>query len=367
MNPLETIIREEIRARGPMRFDRYMELALYHPEHGYYAVPRKIGREGDFFTSVSVGPLFGRLLARQILQMVELLADEPLVWVIEQGAHDGQLARDILDELSRWQAVRDRIRYMLVEPSPGFQDLQERTIGARSGDVLWAKGLDAWKAERPAGVFISNELADALPVRLIEARDGEWLERCVTVGEDDEFGWVHGPLDDDLRQAVGELPLVPVDRHRAEIGVAARDWMGKTSAFLRRGYVLTIDYGFPAAELYAPHRRDGTLTTYRDHRRGDDVLRAPGEQDITAHVDFTALARVGARSGWQALALVDQQRFLTGILQGCGLQFDAKEVRAFQTLTHPEFLGARFKALVMAKDAPTALDGLRFARVGGLE
>jgi SAM-dependent MidA family methyltransferase len=367
MNPLESIIRDEIHARGPMRFDRFMELALYDRRLGYYGGKGHIGRAGDFFTSVSVGPLFGRLLARQILQMVELLADEPLVWIVEQGAHDGQLARDILEELGRWPAIRQRIRYLIVEPSTDSQVLQEQTIGGRSGEVTWAKGLDAWKAEKPAGIFISNELVDAMPVRLIEARDEEWLERFVTAGEEGQLGWVLEPLDDDLRLAVAELPLVPVDRQRAEIGLAARRWMEEVAAFLRRGYVLTIDYGFPAAELYAPHRRDGTLTTYRNHRRGDDVLHAPGEQDITAHVDFTALARVGERSGWQTLALVDQQRFLTGILHDAGLEFDAKEVRAFQTLTHPEFLGARFKVLALAKDAPAALDGLRFARGGNWE
>jgi len=224
---------------------------------------------------------------------------------------------------------------------------------------------------KPAGVFFCNELVDALPVRLIEARNDDWLERCVTVDERD-LTWTVNEADAELRLAIGALPLVPIDGFRTEIGLAARSWANQAAGFLRRGYRLTVDYGFPASAYYAPFRRDGTLTRYRQHRRGDDVLHAPGEQDITAHVDFTALARAGENAGLETLGLVDQMHFLVGIVQDHvergGRSVDlGSDVQAWQTLTHPEHLGERFKVLIQARDAPAGLSGLRFNRGGQLD
>ena len=367
MNALGELIRQEIRTLGPMRFDRFMEVALYHPEHGYYARPRRIGRSGDFFTSVSVGPLFGRMLTWQARQMAGLLA-EPEFWIVEQGAHDGRLACDILKEARRWPDFAGRLRYLIVEPSPSHREAQEKMLAGFVERVQWVEVLANAKDEKPCGLFLSNELADALPVRLIEAKDGAWRERCVGLAEKDELTWALAEPDAELRAAIDALPLAPTDGFRTEIGLAARRWMMDAGAFLRRGYVVTIDYGFSASAYYAPFRRDGTLTCYHDHRRSDNVLDNPGRQDITAHVDFTALARAGERAGLETLALVDQQRFLTGILGAQGGPDDlGGETKAFQALTHPEHLGARFQVLAQAKDAPRSLSGLAFARPGGFD
>jgi SAM-dependent MidA family methyltransferase len=183
-------------------------------------------------------------------------------------------------------------------------------------------------------------------------------------------------MDDELCDAIHELPLPGPPQpppYRTEINLAARQWMREIAAFMRRGYIMTIDYGYPASVYYAPFRSEGTLTCYQEHRKGRDVLADPGAHDITAHVDFTALARVGEKAGWQPLALIDQQRFLTGIahdeMAGTAVFSPglAGQLQAWRTLTDPGFLGSQFQVLIQAKDAPAGLDGLRFARPGGLD
>jgi SAM-dependent MidA family methyltransferase len=373
MNALESIIRDEIRARGPMRFDRFMELALYHPEHGYYAGPRKIGREGDFFTSVSVGPLFGRMLARQARQMADLL-DEPIFWIVEQGAHDGRLACDILEEARRMPAFFSRLRCLIIEPSSAAAEAQRKTLADFGGKVEWSTDFEKRRNERPAGLFLSNELVDAFPVRLIQREPAEWRERRVMVDGEGPLLWCSTAiLDEELREAVHELALPELPAYRTEIDLIARRWMQDVAGFMRRGYIMTIDYGYPASVYYAPFRHEGTLTCYQEHRQGRNVLAEPGRHDITAHVDFTALAGMGEKAGWRTLALVDQQRFLTGIahdeLAGSSVYSPSlvEQLQAWRTLTDPGFLGSKFQVLVQAKDAPDALDGLRFARAGGLD
>ncbi len=371
MNALEEIMRAEIAAAGPMRFDRFMEQALYHPEHGYYAGPRVIGRGGDFVTSVSIGPLFGRMLARQAAQMAELLG-EPEFWIVEQGAHDGRLARDILEAANGMPELRDRLRYLIVEPSERLRAAQETLLKRFGAQVSWIRRVDEGTGPKPSGLFLSNELLDAFPVRLIEHQASDWIERCVGLGSGGELAWCGRKPDAELQAAVEAIPVPKAEGYCTEIRLAARDWMRGVGRFLRRGYVVTIDYGFPASAYYAPFRRDGTLTCYRGHRRGDEVLRDPGEQDITAHVDFTALVRAGEGVVLTPLALVDQGHFLVGILQGAVANpgdggVSAADAAALKTLTHPEHFGTRFQVLVQARDAPAGLHGLAFARPGGFD
>src|ERR1700722_302322 len=356
MTSLEEIIRAEIRAAGPMRFDRFMEMALYHPGTGYYAKtggPSPIGRSGDFFTSVSVGPLFGRLLARQFFQMWQLLGKPNPFWVIEQGAHDGQLACDIL-EWCRAEASEffDTIRYAIVQSSGAASIRQQCGPDATllSG-MTWFENLAALAVEQPVGVFFSNELVDAFPVRSITYRSVGWLEQYVAI-ESDMLRWVDRPIEDaELSAAIDALPLPVIEGYATEINLRARDWIGEVARALNRGYVLTIDYGYPASIYYAPHRSHGTLTAYVKHHGVDDVLAEPGMRDITAHVDFTALARAGEKAGLATLGFLDQQRFLMGIahdeLSG-SLERTVKlqeNLLAWNTLTHPDHLGATFFAL----------------------
>ncbi len=377
MTQLEEIIRAEI-GQGPMRFDRFMELALYQPGLGYYAKssgPSPIGRTGDFYTSVSAGPLFGRLLARQFLQMWQMLGQPRPFWIIEQGAHDGQLAGDIL----AWCRAEvpeflEAIHYGIVQLS-GTAKIQQQC--GPEADLLsyitWFENLEALSVEKPIGVFFSNELIDAFPVRVIFFQDGSWRESHVILKGDD-LGWAGQPIEDEeLLQAIKNLNLPRIEGYTTEINLRAHHWMREVARAMQRGYVLTIDYGFPASVYYAAFRTHGTLTAYVKHHAVDDVLVEPGLRDLTAHVDFTTLARVGESAGLSTLAFVDQQRFLMGIAHselsgGGGPQVKLQDnLRAWNTLTHPDHLGATFYALLQVKDAPSPLDCMRFARPGGLE
>ena len=378
MTALEEIIRAEIRTAGPMRFDRFMDLALYHPGSGYYAKiggPSPIGKSGDFYTSVSVGPLFGRLLARQFFQMWKLLDRPTAFWIIEQGAHDGQLACDILE----WCRAEvpdffETIHYAIVQAS-GAASMHQKCAPepALVSRITWFEDITALAAEKPVGVFFSNELVDAFPIRSITYRSGEWLEQHVDI-DNEALRWIDRPIvDDELNQAIAAMPLPAIEGYTTEINLRARSWIGEVGKSLARGYVLTIDYGYPAALYYAPFRSHGTLTAFVKHHAVDDVLSEPGMRDITAHVDFTALAKAGEKAGLTTLGFLDQQRFLMGIAhdelsgtEGPNVKIQ-ESLHGWNTLTHPDHLGATFFALFQAKDAPANLDGLRFARPGGLE
>jgi len=378
MTALEEIIRAEIRAAGPMRFDRFMELALYQPGSGYYAKtggPSPIGRGGDFFTSVSVGPLFGRLLARQFYQMWGALARPDPFWIIEQGAHDGQLACDIL-EWCRAETPEffGAIHYGIVQYS-GAASMHQKCAPEAGiiSHITWFENLAGLAAEQPEGVFFSNELVDAFPVRSVTYRSGRWLEQHVAI-DGEALRWVDQPIvDAELSRAIDAIPLPAIEGYTTEINLRARHWIAEVASALNRGYVVTIDYGHPASLYYAPHRAHGTLTAFVKHHGVNDVLAEPGMRDITAHVDFTALAQAGEKAGLTTLGFLDQQRFLMGVahdeLSGAGgPQVKIQEsLTAWNTLTHPEHLGADFFALLQAKDAPSNLDGLRYARPGGMD
>ena len=380
MTELDKIIRAEIQTAGPVRFDRFMEMALYHPGSGYYAKlggPSPIGRSGDFFTSVSAGPLFGRLLARQFFQMWRLLSNPHPFWIIEQGAHDGQLACDILEWCRalppEWHEFFDAIRYGIVQPS-GAASIHQKCAPEPGlvSCITWFENLAELAAQKPSGVFFSNELVDAFPVRSITYRSGKWLEQHIAI-DAEALRWIDLPIADaELMAAVDTLPLPAVEGYTTEINLRARRWIGEVGRAMDRGYVLTIDYGYPASLYYAPFRSHGTLTAYVKHHAIDDVLAEPGMRDITAHVDFTALARAGEQAGLATLGFLDQQRFLMGVAheelsEAGGPRVNIQEnLGAWNTLTHPDHLGADFFALLQAKNAPANLDGLRYARPGGL-
>ncbi len=373
---LAEIIRGEIVAAGSIPFERFMELALYHPELGYYRRPGvRTGRAGDFFTSVSVGPLFGRLLARQFLEMWEVTDRPAPFWIVEQGAGDGRLAGDVL-AWCRQQAPDffKAVRYGFVGESAAAREAQARNLAAAGldGKAGWMDGLEARERREWTGVFFSNELVDAFPVRRVVFRGGKWREGRVELDTRGEFRWGEREIADPaLAEAVRELPAL--EGYATEINLRARRWIAEVARAWGRGYVVTIDYGFPASVYYAPFRREGTLTAYREHRRTAEVLAEPGGRDITAHVDFTALARAGEAAGLETLGFIDQQRFFTGIahdeLAGrAGPQAGvAENLRAWQTLTHPDYLGTRFQVLVQGKGVPGGWAGLRYARAGGLD
>jgi len=347
-NPLASLLLEHLQSNGPQSFQWFMEQALYHPEHGYYASGRAvIGRQGDFFTNVSVGPLFGRLIGIQLEEMWRRLECPEEFTIVEQGAAGGEFAHDLLSALTG--AVREVVRYVIVEPFPAWQ---QRQAGRLSGwtNVSWVDSLPALAPF--TGVHFSNELLDAFPVQRLAFRNGRWIERRVEARAG-QIAWCDGP------PAQGPLPPAAEEGCETEICPARLDWLDALATTLERGYVLAVDYGFPREVYHLPERREGTLTGYAHHRRVDDVLQHPGEVDLTAHVEFTSLAEQAQALGMQVAGFTDQHHFITALglrhfKEGEAPQTPAaqKERRAFTTLMHPQLMGLGFQALALAKNAP---------------
>jgi len=363
MTNLTAIFHARIAASGPIPFRDFMAAALYDPAHGYYGSGRAaIGRGGDFFTNVSVGPLFGRLLARQFAEMWVRLGRPGDFTIVEQGAHRGDFARDVLEWLrANAPECRAATTYRIVEPVATLREVQQMALG---DSAVWQARLD--ELPRFTGVHFSNELLDAMPVHLVKWAGAEWLERYVAV-RDEALVLADGPLSSDaLRSAVAALPRVPAG-YVTEVNLEALAWVDAVAGRLQSGWVLAIDYGHVREEFYAPERSTGTLRAYSGQRLEGDPLARPGEVDLTAHVEFTSVIERAARAGLECAGFTDQHHFMVGLGQ---LHFrddavpEMAELRAYKTLMHPTMMGTSFHALALAKEAPDAgvLAGFKFAR-----
>jgi len=390
MRPLIELIRREIIAHGVLSFARFMELALYCPDYGYYEAKKdNPGRRGDFYTSVNVGELFGQLLAFQFAGWLEAEAGSQgsEVGIIEAGAHDGTLARDILNWLQRARpGLFERIQYGIVEPSLRRQEWQKEKLEKFAPRVRWFADLktlaQATRRTSRHEVIFSNELLDAMPVHHFgwDATAKEWFEWGVAC-EGEEFKWVrmiesrHGSLVP--RQVPQELLAVLPDGYTIEMSPAAENWWREAAGILKRGRLLTMDYGLTRDEWFSPSRPHGTVRAYfRQHVVGD-LLANAGEQDITAHVNFPAIQAAGESAGLTTEGFLTQTQFLTRILEkavkdksfgefvasqppvspksdgdGSGDGWNASRTRQFQTLTHPEHLGLAFRVLIQLRQPP---------------
>jgi SAM-dependent MidA family methyltransferase len=354
LNPLADIIRRETAAAGVISFARFMELALYCPQHGYYERKRDtVGQRGDFYTSVSVGPLFGELLACQFARWLgEMGTASPVI--AEAGAHDGRLAADILKWLKHNQPdLFARLEYLIIEPSARRQQWQEETLAGFAGKVRWQSSLDG---SRVNGVIFGNELLDAFPVRCFiwDALEEKWFERGVTVA-DGKFAWAKMP-GDSFRNPFPQLEPVLPDGFVVEQAPAAEAWWKAAAGSLAAGRLVAIDYGLTAEEFFRPERCNGTLRAYHQHHPAKDLLANAGEQDLTAHVNFSAIEVAGESAGLKTEAFLTQPQFLTSVLadavkHGAFGGWDASQVRQFQTLTHPDHLGRAFRVLVQGRPA----------------
>lgn len=367
MSHIRRVIGEEITSQGVISFARFMELALYCPNFGYYEqMDVSPGRKGDFYTSVSVGRLFGELLAFQFAEWLEAVPSGRRQ-ILEVGAHDGQLAVDILGWL---QANRPKTfaasEYWILEPSARRREIQKKTLGSLAESARWFESWEARPCSGIQGLIFSNELLDAMSAHRIgwDAGSKRWFEWGVAL-KDGEFAWVRMPEGLEFkvqgsRFKVGEwLPLprelleVLPDGFTTEICPAAVDWWERAAGALKSGRLLTIDYGLAAEEFFSPERRVGTLRAYYRHHAGHDLLARPGEQDLTAHVNFTALQDAGEAAGLKTDGLVTQAQFLTRIMErfaGARAEnWNSSRSRQFQTLTHPEHLGRAFRVLMQSR------------------
>ena len=369
MESLTARLQQAIRAGGPMPFPSFMAAALYDPADGYYTRPGRTGRDGDFYTSVSVGPVFGELMAGQFCAVWEAMGRPAPFHVLERGANDGRFAADVLT----W-AERERpdfaaaLRYVIDEPLAGPAAGQRERLAPFAG--RWQHGAP----QGVTGVFFANELLDAVPFRRVARRNGTWVERCVGLDADEHFTWVDAPLRDRTARARLESlgPDFP-EGYETEVSPAAASEVRLAAAQLAAGALFFVDYGFTATDYYDPLRTRGTLRCYRGHRAHEDPFEDPGETDITAHVDFSFMADAARASGCAVAGFVDQGRFLTGAaadsltkMEGRRDPATAKWCRQFQTLVHPGHLGRSFHVLTLTKgdDGGTiaaSLTGLRHA------
>ena len=349
-NPaLIQIIRDQIENNGPQSFAWFMQQALYHPEHGYYSSGRcQIGRKGDYFTNVSVGPLFGQLLASQFSEIWDRLGNVNDFFIVEQGVHDGQFARDVLEFVQKQlPEFFEALRYRILEPFAILKQQQRRKLETFADKVEWSDSLEPF-----TGVHFSNELLDAMPVRLI--RDG--TEKLVAL-DGDNFVFFERQVD------------------KMIFNQAALDCVDQIAANLQRGYFIAIDYGSLDEQF------ERNVQVRAQHRHLDSPFQQIGDADITMSVDWRSVIERAQANGLRVAGFTDQHHFLTGIISEPGrggspeppaddwgqssLPESAKAKRELQTLLHPEMLGRAFQALAVTKNVEpetTPLAGFKFAR-----
>lgn len=369
---MQEIIRSIIRRDGPLTLAAFMDLALYHPGQGYYArSAQRSGRAGDFYTSVDVGPLFGELLAVQFAEMHALLdrvtPGAPFD-LVEAGAGDGRLSRDVLDAAARHHPrLHDALRVTLVERSAAARESQRETLGPHVHKPAASAGTLP-----PAvnGVIFANELLDAMPAHAVVMRRGALREIYID-DRDGRLVEVEGALSTPALNEHFEGVGARLDEGaRAEVSLAALDWVRSAAAALSSGFLLVIDYGHPAGELYSAMHAGGTLMAYHRHTAGAaDWLAQAGEVDLTTHVDLTAVRLTAESAGLLTLGMVDQTYFLTalGLAERLETGHDRAAVArrlAARTLVMPGGLGSTMKAAVFARGVGTpALSGLAGGRL----
>ncbi len=346
-------------ATGGIDFAQYMELALYAPGLGYYrGGAQKFGAAGDFVTAAELSPLFARCLAKQFQQILAHVGGGDL---LEVGAGSGALAVELLRELERLDSLPQR--YLILELSAELQHRQatliERALPHLHARVHWLQTLPAVPLR---GVIFANELLDAMPVTRFRVSE-HGIEQLHVVCEDGSFKWCAQPASEAVRQRVQTLAL-PIP-YISEINLAAEAWVRSIAEHLQAGVLLLIDYGFPRAEFYHPQRDQGTLMCHYQHRAHGDPLILTGLQDITAHIDFTAIAEAGFDAGLSVLGYTSQAAFLlaNGLHEFAGasdtgaVREHMELARQVNTLTSPAEMGELYKAIAFGRDIDIALQG----------
>ena len=365
---LRQIIAEEIRERGLLPFARFMEICLYQPQYGYYATGRgRWGKRGDYFTAPTIHPLFGALLGKQIAQMWRIMGEGAFA-IVEMGAGEGYLGRDILDYLEHEEPrFYDHLHYYIVERNPVISERQKRLLAPHQGKVLWYDSGET-AGLKVTGCFVSNELVDSFPVHRV-VMQGDALQEVFVDLNDGAFTEVCGePSTPELTAYFRRTGITLAEGQHAEVNLEALRWLHAVAQGLKQGFVITIDYGYQAQELYAPSRPAGTFMCYQGHRAFTDPYDKLGQQDMTSHVDFTALILHGEEEGLQCTGLIPQYRFLLalGILEEAARMGQGKdegemlhELLTVKNLILQGAMGETFKCLIQHK-------GIRSPRLAGL-
>ena len=355
MPTLSDIVKKEIEDRGPVSFRRFVELSLFHPRRGYYSSGKAaIGKSGDFYTAPSVHPSFGEILSRFAVSAHELLGGEKL-GILEFGAAGGWLARDILEALRRDRPdAHGKTDYVMSETSPSAVGEAKKTLEGHGGRFRWIDDVGEIETGAFDGVVIANEFLDSLPFHRLR-HDGAGMKEIFLATTGGRFEEVLLDIEDAEVREFSERYFGQYRRgEEAEARPLSGGWLGEVERALGRGFVLVIDYGFLAPELYSRGRRKGTFRCFYRHELSDDPYARMGEQDITADVNFSELARVGELLGFNTVRYATQGQFLADwgildLLEKYGGPESETDRLAVKTLIMPEFMGSRFKVLVLAK------------------
>jgi SAM-dependent MidA family methyltransferase len=349
---LSEILIQRIQKEGPISFHDFMEMALYYPEKGYYtSAQNKIGKTGDFYTSSNLTPAFGAMIGRQLEEMWDLLGRNNFT-VVEYGAGTGALCNDILDYLKNNEELYDQLNYCIIEKSPAMREKQKAHLHEK---VSWPDRIE--ELPEITGCILSNELLDTFSVHQVVMED-ELMEVFV----DYKYGFVEllQPAKKVLTDYLAELNVVLPKGFRTEINLEATKWIKEIAVSLREGYVITIDYGYPSSELYSERRSCGTLLCYNNHTINGNAYIDIGDQDITSHVNFSALCHWGLKSGLLCCGLTNQAHFLLALgfkdylrktlsLEAGQDLVSAVKKESFLTQTLLVDMGTKFKVLIQQK------------------
>lgn len=302
---LSEIIIERIKKEGSISFRDYMEMALYYPGKGYYTSDKNtIGTTGDFYTSSSISHVYGAMIAKQLEQMWEIMGEKEFT-IVEYGAGTGMLCHDILDYLKKNDVLYSQLKYFIIEKSPVLRENQKSQLKEK---VCWINNIE--EIHGFSGCVISNELLDNFSAHQVVMQD-ELME--VFVDFKDDFVEVYKPANEVLKNYFAKLNVNLPKGYRTEINLQAIEWLNDIAKALNKGFVITIDYGYPSDELYNERRSEGTLLCYYNHTINENPYSNIGEQDITSHVNFSALIQYGSKMGLSFCGLTNQNNFLTSL------------------------------------------------------
>jgi len=345
-------IQQQIRKNGPISFRDFMEMALYDPQHGYYMAGREIGPSGDFYTSCCLGPVFGAMIAKQVAEMWRISGEREFT-IIEFGAGDGRLCHDILDYFREYNNLYNQLHYVIIEKSPFMREKEKAHLPEK---VRWYDQLE--EAGPFTGCVLSNELVDNFAVHQVVMEDD-----LMEVFVDDRNGLVEvlKPANQRLKAYFDDLNVKLPAGYRTEVNLEAQEWLSDISRYLQKGYVLTIDYGYWSDELYNSCHRCGTLLCYNRHELNERFYHDIGRQDITAHVNFSALCNWGNQYGLSFCGLASQAEFLLAlnfkahlrqqsVTSSEVLELAIQESRLTRTLLVD--MGSKFKVLIQRKNMP---------------
>ncbi len=368
MQLLKNLIIEEVNKKGKIPFAEFMQMALYHLKYGYYnSDTERVGRFGDYYTSPTVHRIFGELIAKQLEEMWRIMGKETFT-IVEMGANKGWLCCDIIQSIKKeYPAFYDNFHYIIVESNPYAKEIQRlllESIHVTDEKVLWhTYSEDGFSFDRIQGCFLSNEFVDALPVHRLKVKNKVLKEIYVSYNNSGFF-----EIDDEVSPDVSKQYIETFQMHLnegqgCEVNLCAAEWIRKVSEKLDKGFVMTIDYGDTNDGIYRENGSDGTVRCFYEHTVNQDYYERPGEQDITAHVDFTNLMNAGKSAGLEVTGFTKQSHYLIalGILERLNnTNKDIETILKVKNLFHPEGMGDVFKVLIQHKNVEhPQLIGLR--------